>query len=247
MELARRHKLVVIEDAAHAAGTEYKGKKIGSFDTTSIFSFHPNKNITTGEGGMIITPSEEIFEKVCLLPLPRHGPQRVEAFREGGFAALRHRDARLQVQHDGHPGGARDPPAPAPRQFHRGAARVLRSATTQAFAGLDALILPTPTPYATRHAWHLYTPLVNLDALTIDRDRFMQELKERNIGVGLHYTAVHEFSYYRDHFGWKPTDFPEAHFVSERIMSLPLFPMLTDDDQDDAIAAVRDVAARFAK
>ena len=75
----------------------------------------------------------------------------------------------------------------------------------------------------------------------------MQELKERNIGVGLHYTAVHQFSYYRDRFGWSAEDFPEAHFVSERIMSLPLFPALRDADQDDAIAAVRDIAARFAR
>jgi dTDP-4-amino-4,6-dideoxygalactose transaminase len=246
MELARRHKLVVIEDAAHAAGTEYKGKKIGSFDTTSIFSFHPNKNITTGEGGMIITPSEEIFEKVCLLRF--HGMDR-NAWKRFAKAG----SPRYDISTPGYKYNMMDIQAalgihqlPRLDSFidarHRLAMRY-----HEAFRDLDALILPEPVPYPTRHAWHLYTPLVNLDALTIDRDRFMQELKERNIGVGLHYTAVHEFSYYRDHYGWKPADFPEAHFVSERIMSLPLFPLLTDDDQDDAIAAVRDVAARFAK
>jgi dTDP-4-amino-4,6-dideoxygalactose transaminase len=246
MELARRHKLVVIEDAAHAAGTEYKGKKIGSFDTTSIFSFHPNKNITTGEGGMIITPDEEIFEKVCLLRF--HGMDR-NAWKRFAKAG----SPRYDITMPGYKYNMMDIQAalgihqlPRLDSFiearHRLAMRY-----HEAFRDLDALILPEPVPYPTRHAWHLYTPLVNLDALTIDRDRFMQELKERNIGVGLHYTAVHEFSYYRDHYDWKPTDFPEAHFVSERIMSLPLFPLLTDDDQDDAIAAVRDVAARFAK
>ena len=75
----------------------------------------------------------------------------------------------------------------------------------------------------------------------------MAELKARNIGTGLHYTAAHEFSYYRERFGWRPEDFPEAHFVSERIVSLPLFPGLTDADQDDAIEAVRTVLARFAR
>jgi dTDP-4-amino-4,6-dideoxygalactose transaminase len=96
-------------------------------------------------------------------------------------------------------------------------------------------------PYPVRHAWHLYTPLVDVDRLTIDRDRFMSELKTRNIGTGLHYTAAHEFSYYANRFGWQPEDFPQAHFVSERIVSLPLFPGLSDDDQDDAIAAIREV------
>ena len=115
----KQHKLAVIEDAAHAAGTEYKGRRIGSFDTTSVFSFHPNKNITTGEGGMLVTPDEEIFERVSPAQVPRHGPERLEALRQGGLAALRHRDARLQVQHDGHPGRARHPPAAAPRRLHR--------------------------------------------------------------------------------------------------------------------------------
>ena len=246
MELARRHKLVVIEDAAHAAGTEYKGKRIGSFDTTSIFSFHPNKNITTGEGGMIITPSEEIFERVCLLRF--HGMDR-NAWKRFAKAG----SPRYDIAMPGYKYNMMDIQAalglhqlPRLDAFIDARTR-LAMRYQEAFSGLDALILPTHTPYATRHSWHLYTPLVNLEALTIDRDRFMQELKERNIGVGLHYTAVHEFSYYRDHYGWKPASFPEAHFVSERIMSLPLFPMLTDRDQDDAIAAVRDVAASFAK
>jgi dTDP-4-amino-4,6-dideoxygalactose transaminase len=127
------------------------------------------------------------------------------------------------------------------------ARRRIALAYQEAFRDLDALILPEPVPYPARHAWHLYTPLVRLEALTIDRDRFMQELKARNIGVGLHYTAAHEFSYYRDTFGWRPDDFPDAHFVSERILSLPLFPTLTEADQSDVIAAVRELCARYAR
>jgi dTDP-4-amino-4,6-dideoxygalactose transaminase len=116
-----------------------------------------------------------------------------------------------------------------------------------AFRDLDALMLPELVPYPARHAWHLYTPLVNIDALSIDRDAFMAELKARNIGVGLHYTAAHEFSYYRDRYGWCPDDYPDAHFVSERILSLPLYPSLSDADQDDVIAAVHDIAQRSAR
>ena len=116
----------------------------------------------------------------------------------------------------------------------------------EALTGAAGLILPSRVPYPVRHAWHLYTPLVDTDRLTIGRDRFMAELKARNIGTGLHYTAAHEFSYYAGRFGWKPDDYPEAHFVSERIVSLPLFPGLTDADQDDALEAIRDVLETFA-
>jgi len=246
MALAKKHHLAVIEDAAHAAGTEYKGKKVGSFDTTSVFSFHPNKNITTGEGGMLVTPDEEIFERVSLLKF--HGMDR-NAWKRFAKAG----SPRYDIAVPGFKYNMMDIQAALGiHQLPRldgfiDARRRLAMRYNEAFKGLAGLIRPTPVAYPTRHAWHLYTPLVDLDALTIDRDRFMQELKERNIGVGLHYTAVHEFSYYRDRFGWRAEDYPEAHFVSERIMSLPLFPALTDADQDDAIVAVREICARFAR
>ena len=246
LALAKQHKLAVIEDAAHAAGTEYKRQKIGSFDTTSVFSFHPNKNITTGEGGMLVTPDEEIFERVSLLKF--HGMDR-NAWKRFAKAG----SPRYDIAAPGFKYNMMDIQAALGiHQLPRldgfiEARRRLAMRYNEAFKGVAGLILPTPVAYPTRHAWHLYTPLVDLDALTIDRDRFMQELKERNIGVGLHYTAVHEFSYYRDNFGWRAEDYPEAHFVSERIMSLPLFPALTDADQDDAIAAVREICSRFAR
>jgi dTDP-4-amino-4,6-dideoxygalactose transaminase len=107
------------------------------------------------------------------------------------------------------------------------------------------LLLPKRVPWPSRHAWHLYAPLVDLERLTIDRDRFMAELKERNIGCGLHYSAAHEFSYYHDRFGWEPMDYPEAHFVSERIVSLPLFPDMTEAEQGDVVEAIFDIAKKF--
>jgi dTDP-4-amino-4,6-dideoxygalactose transaminase len=115
----------------------------------------------------------------------------------------------------------------------------------EAFANLPGLIRPQRVAYPIRHAWHLYAPLVDVDRLRIDRDRFMEELKTRNIGSGLHYTAAHEFSYYASRFGWKPEDYPEAHFVSERIVSLPFFPGLSDADQDEVVDAVRRILAEF--
>ena len=195
---------------------------------------------------MLVTPDEEIFERVSLLKF--HGMDR-NAWKRFAKAG----SPRYDIAAPGFKYNMMDIQAALGiHQLPRldgfiEARRRLAMRYNEAFKGVAGLILPTPVAYPTRHAWHLYTPLVDLDALTIDRDRFMQELKERNIGVGLHYTAVHEFSYYRDNFGWRAEDYPEAHFVSERIMSLPLFPALTDADQDDAVAAVREICSRFAR
>lgn len=246
LDLARAHGLVVIEDAAHSLGAEYKGRMIGSFPTTSVFSFHPNKNITTGEGGMLVTDDEAVFERVSLLKF--HGMDR-NAWKRFDRTG----SPRYDITMPGYKYNMMDIQAalgmhqlPKLDGFIQ-ARTQLALAYQEAFRGLDALILPEVVPYPARHTWHLYTPLVNIDALTIDRDTFMRELKARNIGAGLHYTAAHEFSYYRDHYGWRPDDFPEAHFVSERIVSLPLYPLLTDRDQADVIEAVRDIAARYAR
>jgi len=111
-----------------------------------------------------------------------------------------------------------------------------------ALAGWKELILPGDPSYPHRHAWHLFAPLVNTGAGThLTRDGFMAALKERNVGTGLHYRAAHLYPYYREHYGWKPGDFPNTEFIADRIVSLPLFPLLTDAQQDGVIAAMRDV------
>ena len=246
LALAEPRGIAVLEDAAHAVGTEYRGRRIGSFPTTSVFSFHPNKNMTTGEGGMVVTDDEAVFEKASLLKF--HGMDR-EAWKRFARAGT----PRYDVAVPGFKYNMMDIQAalglhqlPRLEGFLVERAR-LAARYEAAFAGRPGLIPPRRVPYPSRHAWHLYAPLVDIDRLSIGRDEFMAELKQRNIGTGLHYTAAHEFSYYRETFGWCPEDYPEAHFVSERIVSLPLFPGLTDADQDDAIAAVGDVLDRFAR
>jgi dTDP-4-amino-4,6-dideoxygalactose transaminase len=240
LELAGSRGIAVLEDAAHAVGAEYKGRKIGSFPTTSVFSFHPNKNMTTGEGGMIVTEDEAVYESASLLKF--HGMDREswKRFAKSG-------SPRYDVEVPGFKYNMMDIQAALGlHQLKRLEGFLvererLARRYDEALSGVVGLILPSRVAYPVRHAWHLYTPLVDVDRLTIDRDRFMAELKTRNIGTGLHYTAAHEFSYYANRFGWQPEDFPQAHFVSERIVSLPLFPGLTDADQDDAIAAIREV------
>ncbi len=244
LALAASRGIAVLEDAAHAVGTEYKGRRIGSFPTTSVFSFHPNKNITTGEGGMIVTEDPEVFERASLLKF--HGMDR-EAWKRFSKEG----SPRYDVAVPGFKYNMMDIQAAIGlhqlRRLDGFIAERTRLAARYdaAFAGTAGLILPSRVPYPSRHAWHLYTPLVDVDRLTISRDRFMDELKRRNVGTGLHYTAAHEFSYYAGRFGWKPEDFPEAHFVSERIVSLPLFPGLTDADQDDVVGAVSEVLREF--
>lgn len=246
LELAAARGIAVLEDAAHAVGSEYKGRRIGSFPTTSVFSFHPNKNMTTGEGGMVVTEDEAVFESASLLKF--HGMDREswKRFAKSG-------SPRYDVAVPGFKYNMMDIQAALGlHQLKRLEGFLvererLARRYDEAFggAGVVGLILPSRVAYPVRHAWHLYTPLVDVDRLTIDRDQFMAELKTRNIGTGLHYTAAHEFSYYANRFGWRPEDFPQAHFVSERIVSLPLFPGLTDADQDDAIEAIREVLAKF--
>ena len=221
--LAKQHMLTIIEDAAHAAGTEYKGRKIGSLDSISIFSFHPNKNITTGEGGMVCTPNENLAEEVSLLKF--HGMSR-EAWKRFAASGTPNYDIMLP----GYKYNMMDIQAaiglhqlPKLDSFIQ-RRTVLATQYNAAFADLPELALPASAPYPQGHAWHLYTPLVRTELLIIDRDRFMAELKARNIGSGLHYKAIHHHAWYREHLPIADTELPNASYASERILSLPLFP-----------------------
>ncbi len=240
--LAREHNLTVIEDAAHAAGTEYKGKRIGSLDSISIFSFHPNKNITTGEGGMVCTRDEDLAEEVSLLKF--HGMSR-EAWKRFSASGTPNYDIMLP----GYKYNMMD--IQAAIGIHQlpkldgfiDKRRTIAEFYNREFADVVELALPAYAPYEQRHAWHLYTPLVRVEQLTIDRDHFMAELKKHNIGSGLHYKAIHHHAWYRENMPIADTDLPNASYASERILSLPLFPKMTEEDAADVVAAVKDVIA----
>lgn len=242
--LAKQYNLTIIEDAAHAAGTEYKGKKIGSLDSVSIFSFHPNKNITTGEGGMVCTPDEVLAEEVSLLKF--HGMSR-EAWKRFAASGTPNYDIMLP----GYKYNMMDIQAAIGlHQLPRldgfiDRRKEIAEQYNADLANLEELALPTYAPYQQRHAWHLYTPLVRIELLTIDRDQFMAELKDLNIGSGLHYKAIHHHSWYREHLPIADADLPNASYASDRILSLPLFPGMSDNDVIDVITAVTDVIKRF--
>jgi dTDP-4-amino-4,6-dideoxygalactose transaminase len=244
--LAKEFNLAVIEDAAHAVGTEYKGHKIGSLDSISIFSFHPNKNITTGEGGMVCTPDEAIAEEISLLKF--HGMNR-EAWRR--FSAqgnpsydimlpgFKYNMMDIQAAIGLHQLGKLDGFIAKRTE--------IAAFYNEAFADVAELLTPVLAPYQQRHAWHLYTPLIRVEKLAIDRDRFMAELKELNIGSGLHYKAIHQHAWYREHLPVPEGSLPNADYASDRILSLPLFPKMTMEDANDVVEAVKTVIARNRK
>ncbi len=232
LELAREHNIILIEDAAHAAGTEYKGKKTGSFDTISIFSFHPNKNITTGEGGMVCTADENLAEEVSLLKF--HGMSR-EAWKRFSASGTPNYDIIMP----GYKYNMMD--IQAAMGIHQLPKLDGFIDLRKEIADQECLDLPRYAPYRQRHAWHLYTPLVKIEMLDIDRDLFMAELKKLNIGSGLHYKAIHHHAWYRENLPTPDSELPVASYASERILSLPLFPSMTIDDADDVVDAVSQV------
>jgi len=241
--LAAKHKLRVIEDAAHAIGTEYKGQRIGSFGDTQVFSFHPNKNMTTGEGGAVATRDAKLAESIALLRF--HGMDR-EAWNRFGKSGNQH----YEIVTPGFKYNMMDIQAalglhqlPALEGFVERRTEIARRYQTL-LKGWAEWTLPGTPDYPHRHAWHLYAPLINPEAANLDRDAFMQGMKERNIGTGLHYRAVHLYPYYRERFGFRRGDFPNAETISDRIVSLPLFPTMTDADQERVITAMIDLFKR---
>lgn len=242
-KLTRERNLRVIEDAAHAIGTVYKGRRIGSFGDTQVFSFHPNKNITTGEGGAVITTDERLAADIALTRF--HGMDR-EAWNRFGKQGSAH----YEIVAPGFKYNMMDMQAalglhqlPALEDF---IARrtVLAERYKERLADWPQWQLPAAPRYDHRPAWHLFAPLIDPEAAGMDRDRFMAEMKARNIGTAIHYRAAHLYPYYQDRYGYRAGDFPRAERISERIVSLPLFPAMTDADQDRVIAAMADVFAK---
>lgn len=230
-DIARTYHLRVVEDAAHAMGAQYKGQRIGSFGDTQVFSFHPNKNMTTGEGGCVVTRDEELAKKISLLRF--HGIDR-DAWNRYGKSGQQD----YEIVMPGFKYNMMDIQAALGLHQLKELDGFLDRRQELAERYLEALIdwpqwrLPEMPAFPHRHAWHLFTPLINEHEAHMNRDEFMQKMKEKNIGTGLHYRAVHLYPYYREKFGFKPGDFPFAENAGERIVSLPLFPGMTDAQHD---------------
>jgi len=239
--LAAKHGLRVIEDCAHAIGTAYKGRRLGSFGDIQVFSFHPNKNMTTGEGGCVVTRDSRVAKRVELLRF--HGIERAGWSRHSKIEGL---GVHYDVVEAGFKSnfmdlqaalGLHQLPALAGFNKKRGA---LAARYGKLLRGIPGLTLPGAPPYPHTHTWHLFAPVVEAGA-AVDRDTLIAELKRRQIGAGLHYVACHLHTYYQKHYGWRRGDFPAAERISDGILSLPLFPRLTERDQNRVVRAVRDI------
>jgi dTDP-4-amino-4,6-dideoxygalactose transaminase len=239
MTIARKHGLKVIEDCAHSIESKYRGQHTGLFGDIGCFSFYVTKNIITGEGGMAITGNEEYADKIKVLAL--HGMSK-DAWKRFSDEGYKH----YQVVYAGFKYNMMDIQAALgihqlPRvEKYWNRRRQIWDTYNRAFAGMP-VICPAPVPDTMTHAYHLYTLLLDIDRLSITRDRFLDEMTLRNIGVGVHYIALHLHPYYQHNYGYKDGDFPVSEWLSHRTVSLPLSPKLTDDDVQDVIAAVGDI------
>jgi dTDP-4-amino-4,6-dideoxygalactose transaminase len=243
--LAEKYELRVIEDAAHAIGTEYKNCRIGGFGDTQVFSFHPTKNMTTGEGGCVATHDPELARKVGLMRF--HGIDR-DAWNRYGKSG----NQDYEIVMPGFKYNMMDMQAAI--GLHQLKAldgfidrrQELAARYQEALTDWPQWTLPQDAPYENRHAWHIYTPLINEEVTGFNRDEFMLAMKDKNIGTGLHYRAVHLYPYYRDKFGFTYGDFPIAENIAERIVSLPLFPAMTDAEHDRVLDVMYTLFKEFA-
>ena len=233
--LASRLGITVIEDAAHAIGSEWRGRPIGSWGNLCSFSFHATKNITTFEGGALVVRDEEESLRVQRLAL--HGLDRSAWSRHGTGTP-----DRYDVPEPGFKFGMTDISAAVGlHQLRRldgwiDRREELARHYDECLADLP-VELPPAVPEGARHAWHIYSVLVREDAAT-SRDELVAELRARNIGSTVHFHGIHLQSYYRDRYGLRPEDLPVASDWAERSITLPLHPQMTEADVEDVAETV---------
>jgi len=241
-DIARPGGLAVIEDAAHALPAKYKGRPIGSGANPVAFSFYPTKNMTTAEGGML-TGDAALLERartVSLHGMTRDAWSRYDRggqwFYEVVLPGFKYNMTDIQA-------------ALGMWQLRKLAAfqerrRAVVRLYTEAFADQDALEVPVERSDV-EHAWHLYVLRLREEALRIDRNVFIDELKQRNIGTSVHFIPIHLHPYYRDKYGYRPESFPVALTNYRRMLSLPLSARVSDADAADVISAVLDIVRRY--
>ncbi|RKY10075.1 MAG: UDP-4-amino-4-deoxy-L-arabinose aminotransferase [Planctomycetota bacterium] len=239
MQLARRQNIFVVEDAAHALGAEYRERLIGG-SGTSIFSFHPIKNITAGEGGMFCSDDAELLNSVRRLKFHGLGVDAYDRHTQG-------RSPQAQVQEPGYKYNMTDVSA-ALGLSQLGRIEEFNSKRTalamryqDRLREVDELIELSVPNYPFRHAWHLFIVRLDTDRAGMSRDDFMVKLKARGIGTGLHFFPVHLQKYYRENATTEPGSLVNTEWNAGRILSLPLFPGMTVDDVDRVIDTIKEI------
>ena len=240
-EIARKHGLIVIEDAAHALGATYQGRRIGSLSDMTIFSFHPVKLITTGEGGAVVTDEPELARRLRIFRnhgITTEAREREEAgdwFYEMVYLGYNYRLTDIQC-------------ALGLSQMNKldswlARRREIARRYDEAFAGLPEIMTPVVKDDRSS-AWHLYVIRLNLERLQVGRTEVFAALRAENIGVNVHYIPVYWHPYYQG-LGYKQGLCPIAEASYERLISLPIFPGMSDHDVEDVIKAVKRVCCRY--
>jgi Predicted pyridoxal phosphate-dependent enzyme apparently involved in regulation of cell wall biogenesis len=245
MAIADEHHLFVLEDAAHAVYTQYKGKMIGSLGDATAFSFYATKNLATGEGGMVTTNDQALADKVRIMSahgMSRNAWNRYTAAGSWYYEVLYpgYKDNMTDIQ------AALGLTQLGKLERMQGIRNKIAAHYNEEFGKMPEIEIPVELEYA-RHAWHLYIIKLNLDKLTIDRAQFIEELKEENIGTSVHFIPVPMHPYYKETYGYKQGDFPKAEVIYKRIISLPLYPKMSAQDTEDVINAVQRVVERTRK
>jgi perosamine synthetase len=244
LEIASKHGLKVIEDAAHSLPARYKRRMVGTFGDITCFSFYATKTLTTGEGGMATTENPDFANRMRILSL--HGISR-DAWKrytaEGSW--------RYEILEAGYKYNLTDLQAAIGlAQLANCDAMCAKRAAlseryTRALAPLDGFETPRPARYDCDHAWHLYVVQVNPAALRIDRDRVIEELKQRGIGTSVHFIPLHLHALYRKGSGYRAGQFPVAEKCFARAISLPIYPAMNEEDADRVTEALYDIAREF--
>jgi dTDP-4-amino-4,6-dideoxygalactose transaminase len=238
-DLTERHGLLLIEDCAHAVETQYKGRHVGTFGDFGCFSFYVTKNLATGEGGMVLTPDERSAGRIRTLAL--HG-LTADAWNRFGDQGYKH----YKVTECGFKYNMMDIQAAIGiHQLRRIEENWVRRRQIwerydHAFAPLP-VTTPAPPGPDTRHAYHLYTVLVDPRRTGLTRDEFLVGMTAENIGVGVHYESIPSHPYYHETYGWEPEEYPNSHRIGTQTVSLPFSAKLTDEDVEDVIRGVRKV------
>lgn len=242
-EIARRNNLIFIEDAAHALGATYKARPVGSIADMTTFSLHPVKHITTGEGGLVVANDSEFVER--LRRFRNHGIMQDHYQRQkqgtwtydmeevGYNYRLPELNSVLGISQ------LKKLPDMLKRR------REIAVRYNEAFSGMEQLTLPAKHPDC-QSAWHLYVIKLNLENITVDRDEVFRALRAENIGVNVHYIPVPWLAYYQK-LGHKKGDWPIAESSYYRLISLPMWPGMTDDDIEDVIISVEKVLTVYQK
>jgi dTDP-4-amino-4,6-dideoxygalactose transaminase len=239
LALAARHHLPVVEDAAHAAGSAYRGRMIGVHGKATIFSFYATKNMTTGEGGMITTGDSGLERRLRTLAL--HGMSRDAWARYSAAGSWCY-----EVSEPGYKYNMTDIQAAIGiHQLRKlnsfiGRRHAIARRYDEAFADLPEIRTPRRLPHRT-HTYHLYAIRLDAQRLSIDRAQFIEQLSSRGIGASVHFIPLHRHPFYATAYGYAPAQFPVADRLFEGLLSLPGYPRMTARDVEDVIGAVRDI------